>query len=213
MKFLWGLFPKQALIFFIIFSMFHFFFFFLICSPLRQGEFSWFSLSTRAQDLTIEFSQHLCGELIWLTLSLGEAQWLPRALRRCGQTPNLNPAETDCRAQAFNGKRGSHTWTSPDDFLVPRGVPVCSAKTRINRTKTGLGIGSPGFCFTLCLLVDRATTLKTSALQLSESLCSWSRKGQQWVADHGAEDAPTPSSSSSGFQRSWPGCLPGTHCD
>lgn len=190
-----------------------FFFFFFDLQSTEAGEFSWFSLSTRAQDLTIEFSQHLCGELIWLTLSLGEAQWLPRALRRCGQTPNLNPAETDCRAQAFNGKRGSHTWTSPDDFLVPRGVPVCSAKTRINRTKTGLGIGSPGFCFTLCLLVDRATTLKTSALQLSESLCSWSRKGQQWVADHGAEDAPTPSSSSSGFQRSWPGCLPGTHCD
>jgi len=36
-----------------------------------------------------------------------------------------------------------------------------------------------------------AKTVKASALrQFSESLCSWSLKGQQWVAVRGAEGAP-----------------------
>lgn len=39
MKFLWGLFPKQALIFFIIFSMFHFFFFFWSAVHWGRGVF------------------------------------------------------------------------------------------------------------------------------------------------------------------------------
>lgn len=65
---------------------------------------------------------------------------------------DLNPAETDCEAQAFNGMCESHMWKAPGDFLVQGGVSVHLAKARSNGMKTRLGIRRPGFCFILCLL-------------------------------------------------------------
>ena len=63
---------------------------------------------------------------------------------------DLNPAETDCKAQAFNGICERHMLKSPGDFLVQGGVAVHLAKARRDGMKTRLGIRRPGFYFILC---------------------------------------------------------------
>lgn len=101
MEILWGLFLKQTLIVSASLKCSRGLFFF--CLKYTEGNGIFLVLivyqSTRSN---IEFSQQLCGEWIWLTLRLGEGQRLLRALRGWGQSPDINPADTHCKAQAFH---------------------------------------------------------------------------------------------------------------
>lgn len=106
-----------------------------------------------------ELSQQLCRESIWLTRGLGEVRRLPRTLRWWGQSPDRDPAETGCKAQALLRLAAKPKLLMANVEATCGSPPVTSwfvggsdpfPQSQEQWGDTGLAIRRPGFYFVLC---------------------------------------------------------------